>query len=67
VTSQHELACALCGHRPKQDETNALRVLGAEPVSVMVCTDLSACVSRFDAGVPDGAGRVGEAERRVPA
>lgn len=39
--------CALCGHQPGPDDAEALRVLGAAPLTVTVCRDRHACVARF--------------------
>jgi hypothetical protein len=43
------VGCALCGYQPHESEISAeMRILGTEPVSLMVCADHVQCVTRFE-------------------
>lgn len=42
-------ACALCGFAPGAANADQLRNLGAEPVTLTVCADREACVTRYGA------------------
>jgi hypothetical protein len=50
ATPTTDLTCVLCGHRPGPDGRDELRLLGAAPVVLAVCSDQHACVTRYTDG-----------------
>jgi hypothetical protein len=47
--------CALCGFTPESSGDQQLRLLGAQPVVITVCSDGAACVTRYASAMSPGA------------